>query len=84
VYEEGIKSPKEFFKLNEFQRDKLANIRFRICAPVVNNKNEVLAIISIISFDSKNKIKISELEHEELSRAVRNFSQFFKKGLPDC
>ncbi|HHW00559.1 MAG TPA: hypothetical protein GXX36_13545 [Clostridiaceae bacterium] len=80
VYEEDIKSPKENFKMNEFQRDKLANIRFWMCVPVVNKKNEVIAIIS---FDSKNKIKISKLEHDELSRAVRNFSQFFGEGLPD-
>lgn len=80
VYCEDLRSIEKDLNLTIFQRNKLANIVFWLCVPVINRNNEVIAVIS---FDSKNKINISKIEHDELSRAVTNFSQFFGEGLPD-
>lgn len=78
--DDKIKENRDKYSLTRSQKAKTAKTEFVLCAPLFNNKDEV---IYIISFDSNDPIKIAEHDEQMLIDWVTYYCQFFYECLPD-
>lgn len=66
-------SVKSVYNLNDFQYSETSDLRFCGALPILNNRNEIIAIVS---FDSKNEITLNPKFRGDLEETVRNYAKF--------
>lgn len=80
VYEEDLMSSDIDYRLNTYQRNKTNETRFCLCSPIVNEKDEV---VSIISFDSSHRIVLPEDNELRIASLATTFCQSLYQNCPD-
>ncbi|WP_133158776.1 hypothetical protein [Clostridium thermosuccinogenes] len=80
IFEDNFKRNCINYNITEYQKNKLNDIEFWLCAPIFNEKGE---IISIVSFDSAQKVNISKANKSVWIDMVTNYCQFLYEYLPE-
>ena len=74
VYDDNLKETNiTDYSLNDYQISKTQNLEFVLCTPIYDRNDNV---VSIISFDSTDEIKISEDGEIILGNLIANYCQF--------
>lgn len=80
IYEEDLSLVIDQYDLRPFQLCKVRSIRFCLCTPVFDAKDEIVAIIT---FESIHYIKISSEIELRLADVITNFSQTLYQNCPE-
>ena len=78
-YDDDLKNTKEKYKLNAFQKNHTANLKFIVAAPIFNDSSKIRAIVSI---DSVDDIKIDEKDADKLRTIMIKYCLLLDKFLP--
>lgn len=80
VYDDNLKMTINDYNLTDYHKSKTRNVCFCVCAPLFDQNDD---IVSIISFDSDDPIKISKEKEEILANMIGIYCQFLYDYLPD-
>lgn len=81
VYDDNlIESNETEYNLTEYQINKTNDLRFIIVCPTFSENGEIDAIVS---FDSKNNIKITRENQDILTNLILNYTQQLHEKIPD-
>lgn len=81
LYDDDLENSNEInYNLTHYQIAKTNQLKFILVCPIFSENEE---IISIVSFDSYDKIKIKEESKEILRQLVLNYTQSLYECIPD-
>ncbi|XCP85222.1 hypothetical protein ABXS75_19765 [Roseburia hominis] len=81
VYDDNlIISNEKDYNLNDYQKNKTSDLRFIIVCPTFSEDGN---IDSIVAFDSKNEIKVTNENQEALSNLILNYTQQLHEKVPE-
>lgn len=75
-----INSNETNYNLTDYQKAKTNRLQFILVCPIISELNEV---VSIVSFDSYDVIKIHEEQKEPLRKLILNYTQSLYESIPD-